>query len=192
MSPSRTSFGYAASYVPWLRAHASDYDAVIVNGLWQYLGLGAWRALHDSRVPYYVFTHGMLAGQTHAWVGDSLGVGFYRAGGYAVGFVFRPDRAGIDDRVQLPKIRGQLVSAHATLGSDRAWLWLTCADAGRLVTTCIVIGADAEVLATETLTDAAWLAGIDGACAAGPYLFVPTDDGIARKFVFPAGTTIYG
>ncbi len=122
----------------------------------------------------------VLAGQTYAWVGDSLGIGFYRAGGYQVGFVFRPDRAGIDDRVQLPKIRGQLVSAHATVGSDRAWLWLTCAEAGRLVTTCIVVGADTQILATETLTDAPWLAGIDGACAAGPYLFVPTDDGIAR------------
>ena len=58
-----------------------------------------------------------------------LGVGFYRAGGYAVGFVFRPDRGVLDDRVALPKLRGQLVAAHATIGDDRAWLWLTCADA---------------------------------------------------------------
>jgi hypothetical protein len=122
----------------------------------------------------------VLAGQTHAWVGASMGVGFYRAGGYAVGFVFRTDRAGVDDRVALPRVRGQLVSAEATIGSDRAWLWLTCTDAGKLVTTCIVVGADAQVLATETLTDAPWLAGIAGACAAGSFLFVPTDDGIAR------------
>jgi hypothetical protein len=122
----------------------------------------------------------VLAGQTHAWVGDRLGIGFYRAGGYAVGFVFRPDRGGIDDRVALPKIRGQLVSAHATVGSDRAWLWLICTESGRLVTTCIVVGADAQVVATETLADASWLAGVEGACAAGPFLFVPTDDGITR------------
>ncbi len=122
----------------------------------------------------------VLAGQTHAWVGGDLGVGFYRAGGYAVGFVFRPDRGGLDDRVALPRLRGQLVSAEATLGSDRAWLWLTCAEAGKLVTTCVVIGADAQVLASETLTDAPWVAGTGGACAAGSFLFVPTDDGIAR------------
>jgi hypothetical protein len=122
----------------------------------------------------------VLAGQTRAWVGPNLGIGFYRAGGYAVGFVFHPDHNGIDDRVKLPPIRGRLVSAHATIGTDRAWLWLTCADAGRLVTTCVVVGADAEILATETLSDATWIAGIEGACAAGPYLFVPTDDGIAR------------
>jgi hypothetical protein len=30
------------------------------------------------------------------------------------------------------------------------------------------------------LPDHAWLAGTSGACAAGPHLFVPTDDGITR------------
>jgi hypothetical protein len=122
----------------------------------------------------------VLAGQTHAWVGSHMGVGFYRAGGFAVGFVFRPDTGGLDDRVALPAIRGGLVSAHATLGTRTAWLWLTCADAGRLVTTCIVIGADAQVLATATFSDASWLTGIAGACAAGDFVFVPTDDGIVR------------
>ncbi len=122
----------------------------------------------------------VLAGQTHAWVGDKLGIGFYRAGGYAAGFVFRPDRGVLDDRVALPRLRGQLVSAHAAIGDDRAWLFLTCSDAGRLVTTCVVVGADASVLASEQLVDAAWLAGAGGACCAGPYLFVPTDDGVAR------------
>jgi hypothetical protein len=122
----------------------------------------------------------VLARQTRAWCGDKLGVGFYRAGGYAVGFVFRPDRGVLDDRVVLPKLRGQLVDAHATIGTDRAWLWLTTVEAGRLVTTCVVVGSDATVIATETLADAPWVAGVGGACAAGPHLFVPTDDGIAR------------
>ena len=123
---------------------------------------------------------GVLAGQTRGWCGARFGVGFYRAGGYAVGFVFRPERGVLDDRVGLPKIRGQLVDAHATIGDDRAWLWLTCVDAGRLVTTCIVIDASAHVLATSTLVDASWISGIGGACAAGPHLFVPTDEGLAR------------
>jgi glycosyltransferase involved in cell wall biosynthesis len=33
---------------------------VLVNGLWQYVGLGAWRALAGSNTPYFVFPHGML------------------------------------------------------------------------------------------------------------------------------------
>ncbi|HEX7094931.1 MAG TPA: hypothetical protein VF183_03550, partial [Acidimicrobiales bacterium] len=135
----------------------------------------------------------VLAGQTHAWVGAKLGVGFYRAGGYAVGFVFRPDRGVLDDRVALPKLRGQLVASHAVVGDDRAWLFLTCAEpagAGtRIVTTCVVIGADASVLAAEPLLDATWLAGVGGACAAGPHLFVPTDDGVARVEVVQGAIT---
>ncbi|NVB80473.1 MAG: hypothetical protein HOV81_18920 [Kofleriaceae bacterium] len=122
----------------------------------------------------------VLAGQTRAWLGTHFGIGFYRAGGYAVGFTFRPDRGVLDDRIAMPKLRGQLVASHATIGDDRAWLWLTCADAGRITTTCIVVDAHGTVLATETLADNAWLAGIGGACAAGSFLFVPTDDGVTR------------
>ncbi|CAN5912528.1 hypothetical protein BH11MYX2_BH11MYX2_02470 [soil metagenome] len=122
----------------------------------------------------------VLARQTRAWLGESLGVGFYRAGGYAVGFVFHPDRGVLNDRVKLPKIRGQLVAARATIGADRAWLWLTTVEQGRYATTCVVIGVDASVVATETFADSPWVAGLDGACAVGPHLFVPTDDGIAR------------
>jgi hypothetical protein len=122
----------------------------------------------------------VLAGQTRAWVGTCFGVGFYRAAGYAVGFVFRPDRGGLDDRVALPRLRGQLVDAHAAIAEDRAWLFVTTADAGQLATTCIVIDARGDVLAAETLADAPWLAGAAGACAAGAHLFVPTDAGVVR------------
>jgi glycosyltransferase involved in cell wall biosynthesis len=60
LGPSKTSYGYNTRLVPWLKAHAGDFDAVIVNGLWQYVGFGAWRALHDSKTPYFVYSHGML------------------------------------------------------------------------------------------------------------------------------------
>jgi hypothetical protein len=118
----------------------------------------------------------VLPAQTHAWVGAKLGVGFYRAGGYAVGFVFRPGHGLLDDRVVLPKLRGKLVDAHAVLGDDRAWLVLTF-DRETIV---VVIAANGSVLASDSLADSPWLAGIGGACAAGPHLFVPTDDGITR------------
>ncbi|HEY1818125.1 MAG TPA: hypothetical protein VGG74_37540 [Kofleriaceae bacterium] len=142
-------------------------------------GDAIWRAgtLGPERVG------GVLAHHTHAWVGPKLGVGFYRAGGFAAGFVFRPDRGALDDRVALPPIRGQLVAACATIGEDRAWLWLTLAARGRVTTTCIVVGADAKVLAAEVLGergDVPWTRGVAGACAAGPHLFVPTESGIAR------------
>ena len=53
-------YSYSPRLKPWLCAHAADYDAVIVNGLWNYASFGAWRALRSTPVPYYVFTHGML------------------------------------------------------------------------------------------------------------------------------------
>jgi glycosyltransferase involved in cell wall biosynthesis len=60
LGPSGGGYGYNAKLVPWLRTHARQYDAVIVNGLWQYHSFAAWRALQSMGIPYYVFTHGML------------------------------------------------------------------------------------------------------------------------------------
>lgn len=55
-----TAWQYHPGLVPWLRANASRFDAVVVDGLWQFHGLAARKALKGSGVPYYVFTHGML------------------------------------------------------------------------------------------------------------------------------------
>ncbi|HEX6773040.1 MAG TPA: glycosyltransferase, partial [Acidobacteriaceae bacterium] len=60
LGPGRTSYLYAPQYIPWLRRNRQRYDAVIVHGLWQYHSFGAWRALHHTQTPYYVFPHGML------------------------------------------------------------------------------------------------------------------------------------
>lgn len=60
LGPSRKRYGYNPRLLPWLKAHAEDYDAVIVNGLWQYVGFAAWRALHGGTTPYFVYSHGML------------------------------------------------------------------------------------------------------------------------------------
>ena len=53
-------YGYAAGFVPWLRAHRAEFDAVIVDGIWQYHSFGAWRALRGGNTPYFVYPHGML------------------------------------------------------------------------------------------------------------------------------------
>jgi Glycosyl transferase 4-like domain len=60
LGPARGTYQYASSLRPWLRAHAGDYDAVIVNGLWQYHSFAAWQVMRELRRPYVVFTHGML------------------------------------------------------------------------------------------------------------------------------------
>jgi glycosyltransferase involved in cell wall biosynthesis len=60
LGPTKLSYRYAPKLVPWLRENKDRYDHVIVNGLWQYNGFGAWRVLHKTTPRYFVFTHGML------------------------------------------------------------------------------------------------------------------------------------
>ena len=54
------NYGYSPTLIPWLKANAASYDAVIVEGLWQFHGLAVWKALHNTNTPYFVFPHGML------------------------------------------------------------------------------------------------------------------------------------
>jgi len=60
LGPARLGYRYSKRLVPWLKGRRSDFDAVIVNGLWQYHGFAVWRALVGTDTPYFVFTHGML------------------------------------------------------------------------------------------------------------------------------------
>ncbi len=59
LGPTRTKYGFNSKLLPWLKANRSRFDGVVVNGLWQYCGYAAWRAL-SGNTPYVVFTHGML------------------------------------------------------------------------------------------------------------------------------------
>lgn len=58
--PSKLKYGYNERFVPWLHQHATNYDAVVVNGIWQYHSFAVRQALQGTGVPYVVFTHGML------------------------------------------------------------------------------------------------------------------------------------
>jgi glycosyltransferase involved in cell wall biosynthesis len=53
-------YGYSSRLIGWIRQHHAGFDAVIVHGVWQYIGVAAWRALRNSSTPYFVFPHGML------------------------------------------------------------------------------------------------------------------------------------
>ena len=51
---------YSPEALHWLRDNVTNYDGVIVDGLWNYAAHIARRILPDSGVPYAVFPHGML------------------------------------------------------------------------------------------------------------------------------------
>jgi glycosyltransferase involved in cell wall biosynthesis len=53
-------YGFTPALVRWLKRNAHRYDAIILHGLWNYTSFGTWRALRNSRTPYFVFPHGML------------------------------------------------------------------------------------------------------------------------------------
>lgn len=60
LGPSKFGYRYNRRLVLWLNENHRRFDAVIVDGLWQYHGFAVWRALAGTNTPYFVFTHGML------------------------------------------------------------------------------------------------------------------------------------
>lgn len=60
MGPGMGKYGYSPRFKPWLSRHFAEYDAFIVNGIWQYHSLATRAVLTSKGLPYYVFTHGML------------------------------------------------------------------------------------------------------------------------------------
>ena len=57
--PGPANYYYSPRLVPWLRENYSRFDGAIVNGVWQYHGVAARKAL-SGHIPYVVFAHGML------------------------------------------------------------------------------------------------------------------------------------
>lgn len=53
-------FGYTPRLVPWLKAHAGDYEIAVVNGLWNYASAGSSRILPKLGLAYVVYPHGMM------------------------------------------------------------------------------------------------------------------------------------
>jgi glycosyltransferase involved in cell wall biosynthesis len=52
-------YGYSRDLLAWLRQNVTRFDGVVINGIWTYHGVAAAIAAR-GRVPYAVFTHGML------------------------------------------------------------------------------------------------------------------------------------
>jgi len=60
LGPAHSGYAYSKRFARWMCANRGRYDAVIINGLWQYHSFGTWRALRHSDTPYVVYPHGML------------------------------------------------------------------------------------------------------------------------------------
>jgi glycosyltransferase involved in cell wall biosynthesis len=60
LGPGLTRWAWKPELVRWLNRNVVRFDAVVVDGLWQYHGLAARQAGLKAGVPYFVFPHGML------------------------------------------------------------------------------------------------------------------------------------
>jgi glycosyltransferase involved in cell wall biosynthesis len=55
------SWRYHSALRPWLRENLQRFDAVVLNGLWQYPGFALSQLVRRPNMPpYFVFPHGML------------------------------------------------------------------------------------------------------------------------------------
>lgn len=124
----------------------------------------------------------ILEGQTQFWIGETFGFGFYRAGSLSVAFTFDAKRSGICDRVQLPPIQGELIDANCVFSNELCWFFTATQEQGKIIHRVSVLLSTGELVATLAVQkgDLAWLTNIHGGSAIANWLFVPTDEGIAR------------
>jgi glycosyltransferase involved in cell wall biosynthesis len=60
MGPTVSKWHYTPRLIPWLRENAHRFDAVVVDGIWEFHGFATRRALAGLATPYFVLPHGML------------------------------------------------------------------------------------------------------------------------------------
>lgn len=123
-----------------------------------------------------------LEGQTMFWTGNGHGFGFYRAGELFRAFVFEHRRKSLNDLVDLPRIKGQLIDATAVLSEKLTWFFTTRRDNQKVINQCTVIDRLGAVLGSAEAEegDGSWLGTLRGKCAVGPFLLAATDDGLVR------------
>ena len=60
LGPSMGKYCYNRRFIPWLKAHTKDYDAILVHGIWQFQSLATWLVARGNSIPYFMFVHGAL------------------------------------------------------------------------------------------------------------------------------------
>ncbi|MDR0606790.1 MAG: hypothetical protein LBG52_00150 [Candidatus Peribacteria bacterium] len=131
-----------------------------------------------------------IANQTLIWADEKFGFGMYKAGNILQGFTFEKGRSVINDSVQLPSIKGEILDAKCYLSGSRIWLFFALKDRATYLNRVIVLNEQGQMLAdlSNENADYAWLEHIKGKSAFGGYLFCPTDDGIVRIGIDASGS----
>jgi len=116
------------------------------------------------------------------WVGSHFGFGYWRTGSVYNGFTFDKKKKGIDDSINLPQIKGQLIDSTCSFAKNLVWFFMTTQEKGKQYNHCTVLSDQGKTMGTATASpgDGSWLGQIRGKFAVGNQLYAPTDDGIVR------------
>lgn len=155
-------------------------DLIRANSLSRYW-IGNGQLLRDGKLGNE-YVGDILEGQTQFWIGETFGFGFYRAGSLSVAFTFDAKRVGICDRLQLPPIRGELIDANCVFSDRICWFFTATQEQGKIMHRVSVLRDTGELVAILVAQkgDITWLDNFHGCSAIANWLFVPTDEGIAR------------
>ena len=58
--PAFSGYRFNPKMLTWLYENIEKYDAIIIDGIWQYHNYAVWKIATKFKKPYYVFPHGML------------------------------------------------------------------------------------------------------------------------------------
>lgn len=60
VGPVPKKYGYTPKLAEWIVKNAHNYDAAVIHGLWNHASVGGWQGCKRAKLPYVLFTHGML------------------------------------------------------------------------------------------------------------------------------------
>ena len=60
VGPAKFDYGYNPNLISWLNKNIHKYKCIIINGIWYYHNYAVWKVATKKKIPYYIFTHGML------------------------------------------------------------------------------------------------------------------------------------
>jgi hypothetical protein len=129
----------------------------------------------------------VMEGRTTLFQGTTFGLALMRlstveSGSLTLGAVFSLHRAGMNDGLRFPQVRGRVRDMHAVFSEDHGWLSYVREERGRWLRGVYLFDARGRHIAHTEKEEGeeTWLDAVRGACASGAGLFVPSDEGIVR------------
>ncbi len=122
----------------------------------------------------------ILENQTWFKVGPNFGFGFYRVGLKTIYFVFDAHKGFLNDNVQLPEIKGQLVDAECYFSHEKVLFTLSRMENGKKINAIYLLDKNGKLIAEreEEADNSRSLKTIRGKTIGGGNVLCSTDDGL--------------